>query len=556
MDKKKGMKLSMVKMLMMFAFIPLICAVVVMTIVSYTKIGNKLEDNTKEELQVACQGLKEYYSYDLETNGDIAYDTVYVDSLAAKKVDLTIFKDNVRFFTSIKDGSGKRIEGTNASDAVWATVSAGNEYYSNDVKINDIDYYVYYMPLNNPATGELWGMAFAGKTCEDVKAAKSEMLTSLLIVAAILLVASGVVVVLLAKRVATPLTEIASSVSEVANGELGANFDTNSAVSESKLLIESTRKLQSNLNDIIGKTKSVSSELAQKSAAMSKAAEYSNDGTEQISQTMEDLANGATAMAQSVQDINEQVISMSGAIQNIADNVDNLSSSSKNIMDANNNATEYMNKVSVSSQKSVDSVHSISKQIESTNEAIVKIEEAVEAITNIASQTNLLALNASIEAARAGEAGRGFAVVATEISNLSEQSDSSANEIKKIVGEIVQRSEASVRLSAEVAEVITEEQGYIQETQNKFELLNTEINNSLNEINSITQKTRALEGVKEVIVSSVQDLSAIAEENAASNEEVSASITHIATSINEIKNSSEEIDSMAKQLNSDVSYFR
>ena len=556
MNSKKSKGFSLLNMLMLFALLPMLLALVIMAVMSYSTLGDELEANTKEELQVACLGLNEYYAYDLGANGSIEYETSYVDSLASKNVDLTVFKDNVRFFTSIKDASGKRVEGTTASDAVWAEVKQGKEYYSDDVKINDIDYYVYYMPINNPATGELWGMAFAGKTCDDVKEAKSSVLMMIIIAAAIMFVAIGAVAVIVARRIANPLTKVASSVTDVANGELGNEYDISSAVAESKMLIESTKRLQDNLNEIIGKTKTISVDLAEKSSLLSSAAEYSNEGTEQISQTMEDLANGATAMAQSVQDINEQVISMSTAIADIAENVDNLSKSSKNIMDANSNATDFMNKVSVSSKKSVDSVQSITEQIESTNEAIVKIEEAVEAITSIASQTNLLALNASIEAARAGEAGKGFAVVATEISNLSEQSNKSANDIKMIVGEIVQQSEASVKLSAEVAEVITEEQQYIQETQDKFGILNQEINSSLNEINSIAKKTQDLESVKDVIVSSVQDLSAISEENAASNQEVSASIVSIANSIGEIKTGSFEIDEMAKDLQNEVSYFK
>lgn len=59
-----------------------------------------------------------------------------------------------------------------------------------------------------------------------------------------------------------------------------------------------------------------------------------------------------------------------------------------------------------------------------------------------------------------------------------------------------------------------------------------------------------------MIVSSVQDLSAISEENAASNQEVSASIVSIANSIGEIKTGSFEIDEMAKDLQNEVSYFK
>ena len=177
-------------------------------------------------------------------------------------------------------------------------------------------------------------------------------------------------------------------------------------------------------------------------------------------------------------------------------------------------------------------------------------------ISSIASQTNLLALNASIEAARAGEAGRGFAVVATEIGSLSDQSDASAKEIKKIVDKIVEQSEKSVELSSEVAEIITKQQEYIEETQSKFNILNDEIGASIGGINSISEKITALEQVKTTIVGSVQDLSAISEESAASNQQVSASVSNIASSVTDIDSSSQSIKSMADELNESVSYFR
>ena len=553
MKKIKG--LSFNNLLLLFSMIPLIVAVVVVSIISVIETTNSLEEQTKVTLWAASNGLRQYYQYDVVNNGDVEYETDYVDSFKTNEVELTLFKDNIRFFTSIKDDKGARIEGTPASDAVYAAVKSGQDYFSDGVTINNKLYYVYYMPIYD-ADGNFWGMAFAGKTCSVVDEAINSIVLKTVIIALIVIAIFAVLVIILAKKVANPLSGVADNVAKIASGDLGENDEDNSSIAESKMLIESARKLQQSLSEIIGKTKSISENLVNNINEVAEMADKSNESAVQISGAIEDLAQGASSMAENVQSINEQVIDMGNAINEISENVDNLSSSSEHIKTANDEASDFMNKVSASSEKSVSAVHNITSQIKETNDAISKIDEAVSMIASIAGQTNLLALNASIEAARAGDAGRGFAVVATEISSLSDQSNASANQIKQIVQEIVEQSENSVRLSAQVAEVISEEQGYIKDTQDKFNLLNQEIGASLAEINSIAKKTKQLDSVKTNIIDSVQDLSAISEENAASNEEVSASISNITASIKDIADMSEDMSAMAEDLNNSVSYFK
>jgi methyl-accepting chemotaxis protein len=554
-------KLSFKTALMLFSILPVIVAVSALAIISVLYMKSSLENRVGIALRVAAIDLAEYYEYDLIndndlTDGFVTYDSDYIDHLQQAEVELTLFKGDTRFCTSIKDENGNRIEGTKAADEVIETVlKGGEELYSTDIKINGTDYYVYYVPLHG-ADGKVVGMAFAGESCKRVNHSLNTMMLVVTFISLVIIVVVSIFSMIVAGMIAKPIKLSSNALAKIANGNLTAETRIPSKLKETSDLIMSLNVLKNKLNDIIGNIKNVSVPLNEDSNNVNSLSVSSAESSNQISSAMEDLANAATHMTQNVEDINMQVTHMNNTIDVLSDSSNTLAVSSDNIQKANSDAADYINMVSKSSEQSVEAVNDITRQITETNTSIAKIKDAVEIITSIANQTNLLSLNASIEAARAGEAGKGFAVVAAEIGNLSAQSNSSATEIKNTVDEIVEKSEQSVVLSKRVSNLIEEEQKYINDTLNKFNVLNDEISDSLDKINLVSENTKALEEIKANITRAVQELSAISEENAASNEEVSASVTGIADSIEQIKDSSDVTKSNANNLVEVIGYFK
>lgn len=552
--KKKSFNMN--KMLLLISMVPLVVAVVAMTITAIILCSNNLEAKMEDELLVAAEGLKYYEEYDLKNGeSEVSYDAVYIDSMKPYDVDLTVFVGDTRFCTSVLNDNGQRNEGTKAAEGIWPAVSKGETFINNNTKVAGKDYYVVYMPLKD-GTGKIIGMSFAGTPRAVISSAKRNIIVVAIIVGVIIMILAGAVVIKLSKSVSTALRVTADSLENVAKGDLTMVNDTESAIAETHSLIESYKGLQSNISQMLGRISNDATDLATRVNEVAQLSEQSNSASEQVSSAVGELADGATSMAQNVQNINEQVMEMGNLINNVVESVDLLSNSSQAMQQANNEAYGYITNLEKSSTTTKDAVAGIKSQVVNTNEAITRITSAVGMITDIASQTNLLALNASIEAARAGEMGKGFAVVAESIGNLANQSAESTAEIRAIIDELTKQSEQSVLASESVEQAINEEQVILGETKKRFDVLNTEITNSVEDIRGISSQTESLESIKATIVENVSDLSAISQENAASTEEVTASMESIAANIRVISQNSDGMNGIANNLVDAVGEFR
>ena len=554
---KKG-KLSFKLVLMLFVIIPVTVCIFVLGILSSKIAKANLEKNIREELMVSAYALREYYIYDLIHQIDLddgfcEYDTDYIDTMNETGIDFTLFKEDIRFMTTIRSDVGLRIEGTAASPEIWEAVKSGEEYFDDDVVINKEKYFVYYVPLSD---GDIcYGMAFAGKPAKSVKLAEMQITIAVIVIGGILEIIFIIFAICLSFVIANPIKGIADKMSDLADGNVNTNINVKSKIKETSLLIDSAIKLSSVLKDSISKIKNESESLKETIASSAMLAKSSSEGTSQISDSMIGLAQSTETMAQSVQDINENIISMGEMIDGVVANTQNLNNSSKAMSSANSEASECIRNMAESSMKSLGAIENIAEKIEGTNASIEKIDEMMNLITSIASQTNLLALNASIEAARAGEAGKGFGVVAEEIKNLAEQSNQSASKIRDVVSQISAQSDECVQESKVVKDIIEEQRELLEETLHKFDLLDNEIANSANEVNAVSNATDELDKIKGIILGAVNDLSAISQETAATNEEVTASIENIADSVRQVSNDSEYMNNLSDGLKEAISYF-
>ncbi len=558
---KKGLTLK--AMLIMFALIPLTVSVAVLSIFAVNIMTRNVEKTIKEELMIASGGLQQWYQYDLESENDLdpethfcQYDTSMIDAMGQWGVDYTLFNKDVRFMTTIRDEkTGQRIEGTKASEAVWAAVSKGNDYYSDDVVINGIDYYVYYLPLRG-ADGSIVGMAFSGKPATEVQAAEKRLYIAIITIGVLMEAIFFGIAFVLANKVANPIKHVIESVDEISQGNLTIDTNANTHIAETKMLIGSAGRLIKHLTEsvsgIIGRT----DDIVESGANLDSASAENTDNMGNLSTAIEEIAKGATSMANNVQDAAESVSEVLVNIDNINDSVastqdatDVMSEDSQKVV---NDFDVLINDTNISISKLQD----ISEKMNAVKEAVEQVNEAAEEINSIASQTNLLSLNASIEAARAGEAGKGFAVVAGEISNLSDQSNTAAGTIKDIMSNLEKQTMDAVTSVSELSEMMQKQGETSKQSQESLNQLIEAIEGTKVQVEAVKSGSDAVSGLCDKLNEIIQNLSAISEENAASAEETSASIEQVNVNTANIQSMAKDLNVVSDDLKKLVAYFK
>ena len=310
------------------------------------------------------------------------------------------------------------------------------------------------------------------------------------------------------------------------------------------------------LKDVIGQVGNTSDVIEESTARLDKMAEQTSTASEDVARSMGDMANGATAQASETQAVSDAIGRIGEGIEETSNAVAKLIVNADQMKAAGQEGVDSVGELKTISEKVKAQIAVIYEQTNTTNESAQEIHKATELISSIASETNLLALNASIEAARAGESGRGFAVVAEQIKNLAEQSNQSAKTIEGIINNLLADTEQAVKTMNTVDAIIGFQADKVEMTKRVFDKVNNGLIVTMEGVESIAQSTKTLDEAKGRVIMSVESLSAIAEENAASTQETAASAEELTATIGEIKNATSRLNQVADNLTTQTNRFQ
>ncbi len=265
------------------------------------------------------------------------------------------------------------------------------------------------------------------------------------------------------------------------------------------------------------------------------------DASRLQSESMQELNNTVEQLSLSVNEIAENATTLAAVVANTREDGEQVDLKVKTTVEVSRQGKSDMQNVGVAMQSINESTMKLQQAIDKVGDASQEITKITGVISDIADETNLLSLNASIEAARAGDAGKGFAVVATEIGKLAQTSSNSVHNIENLISEI----------NVLVKDAVSQAEDSVDNIQSSGELVNGALRtfdvifDNIDEVNHLVQQM--MEKVEQVDNVAI-NVAAISEEQAASSEEILATSTTMVEQAHSITGNSETVADGAKEL--------
>jgi len=360
--------------------------------------------------------------------------------------------------------------------------------------------------------------------------------------------------ILIVRKMNKNITSFKSSLDQITSGNISARINQNSQ-DEFAVFGESINKFLDQLQIIIEKLQNLTLTLTSSGDSLDQKASQTQQAADLITNAIGEISTGALEQAGDIESSSIKVSEMCISIDSIVEKVNELSNMLNTITDQSADAAAIMVDLNASNDTTTTAFEQIAEQIHKTDDSVTKIQDAANLIASIASQTNLLSLNASIEAARAGEAGKGFAVVASEIQKLAEQTNTSASIIKQIILTLSDESHKTVQSIQEVTNMIYEQKEKLNHTKHCFSTVNNEIAATKVEMNQVLSDAASCGKSGQSVADLMTNLSAIAEENAASVEHTNSSMYDLNSTTVSLSETAQELKRFSDALHNDLNFF-
>lgn len=379
--------------------------------------------------------------------------------------------------------------------------------------------------------------------------------TLMIIIGLISVILLAVLIERVVYMVIRPVQELTRVITAMTDGDFTIQVQATSR-DEIGIMSRYVQKFIISMRNMIASIHSVSDKLNAQANVSDEVSGQMYDASRLQSDSMKELNNTVEQLSLSVNEIAENATTLAMVVADTRDDGMQVDEKMSETVEISKQGKADMQHVNEAMQEIDESIRKLEAAIDKVGKASVEITKIAGVIGNIADQTNLLSLNASIEAARAGEAGRGFAVVASEIGQLANTSADAVHDIEKLINEINALVKDTVKQTAESVNSINQSSGLVGNALKTFDRIFENIDSVSTLVQQMIEKVGKVDDV-------ASNVAAISEEQAASSQEILATsetmveqADHITGNSQSVSDCSKELAMSAEELQEQVAKFK
>lgn len=311
-----------------------------------------------------------------------------------------------------------------------------------------------------------------------------------------------------------------------------------------------------NLRELVSHIKRTSTQLTESAREINSTALEINASTEEVAQAIEQISRGAGTQAELVEKGSKTIREIAISIELVAARARETAKAARETSLTAQHGGALANDSLERMKEFFEKQEQIGRQFDTFNGKLQKVGKVADCIGDIARQTNLLALNASIEAARAGEYGKGFAVVAEEVRKLADSSSQSAADISDMIENLREESRQVHDVVVESSRSIKEGKKNIDVTASAFQEILKTVLDTERKASSIADLSQMQKDGSARMVTAIDEIAKVADDNAASTEQVSAATEEQLAAMQDMALATKELAQLAEELMTVVERFQ
>ncbi|MGE6402197.1 methyl-accepting chemotaxis protein [Bacillus cereus] len=358
---------------------------------------------------------------------------------------------------------------------------------------------------------------------------------------------------LIVRNALAPLRDLREGLRKVGEGDLSIKLEERT---------DDIGIINAYFNNTIEKFKGIIDKVKQTSEQVSSSSKELSVSTKENSMAVQEIVSSMVELRAGAQSQETSVPQYLGIVYEMEDKMEEITNAAKQMAKESEGMEHYSVKGNSVIEQKINQMNIIQNAVQDLSSIIYSLEtrskeisDIVTVITDISNQTNSLALHATIEASRAEETGEGFAVVADEVRKLAEQTEASAKDIAKLIGETQAGTEEAVVSMQKASKEVESGIKLVESSGAFFEKISKSAQTVTNQVRVVSSNSNDILQNSQNIVRVVNELSLITNKYANSSN-VQESMKEQEMSVQDIAELASSLSWLSQELQELIGEFK